>query len=109
MKMAVSVALTLLLAALPLAGASEAMAASEITPGEAELCLLDFQKVPRMSIDELKAILDDPDLAIIDVRAAGDWNASSIKIKGALREVYADADNWGPKYDKGKTIVLYCA
>jgi hypothetical protein len=99
----------LALGALWFVGASVCTAASEITPSEAELCLIDFQKVPRMTIDELKAGLDDTSVVIIDVRAAGDWEGSSIKIKGAVREVYADAEKWVPKYDKNKTIVLYCA
>jgi hypothetical protein len=109
MKIAASIAFGLLLSVLSFAAASKVMAASEISPGEAELCLLDFKKVPRMSIDELKSHLDDPSVVIIDVRAADDWVASSVKIKGAVREVYADTDQWAPKYDKKKTLVLYCA
>jgi hypothetical protein len=109
MKIAASVAIVLLLAALPFDGASKVMAADEITPGEAELCLLDFNKVPRITIDELKAHLDDASVIIIDVRAAGDWDESSIKIKGAVRQVSADAEKWAPQYDKQKTVVLYCA
>jgi hypothetical protein len=99
----------LVLGALLFVVASVCKAASEITPSEAELCLIDFQKVPRLSIDELKAGLDDNSVVIIDVRAAGDWAGSSVKIKGAVREVYADAEKWVPKYDREKTIVLYCA
>jgi hypothetical protein len=99
----------LVLGALLFVVASGCMAASEITPSEAELCLIDFQKVPRISIDELNASLNDSSVVIIDVRAVGDWVGSSTKIKGAVREVYADAEKWVPKYDKGKTIVLYCA
>ena len=109
MKIAASVAFVLLLAVLPFTRASEGMATSEITPSEAELCLLDFNKVPRITIDELKAHLDDASVGIIDVRAAADWDESSIKIKGAVRQVYADAEKWAPQYDKDKTIVLYCA
>jgi hypothetical protein len=109
MKMKVLAALVFLLGALPLAGAADVLAADEMSPGEAELCLIDFQKVPRMSIDELKSRLDDASVVVIDVRAAGDWNKSDVKIKGAAREVYADSENWVPRYDKGKTIVLYCA
>jgi hypothetical protein len=109
MKLRSSVAWVLLLAALPFAGVGQGMAADEITPSEAELCLLDFQRVPRMQIDELKSRLGDAALVVIDVRTPADWEASSLKIKGAAREVYADSENWVPKYDQGKTIVLYCA
>ncbi len=109
MKTKVSVALILLLGALLFAGASGCMAASASTPTDEELCLIDFQKIPRMTIAELKSRLGDPSLVIIDVRAAVDWNESSSKIKGAIRETYATAEKWASKYDKGKTIVLYCA
>jgi hypothetical protein len=109
MKMKTSVALVLLLGFLLFVGASGCMAASESTLTDEELCLIDFQKIPRMTIDELKSRLSDASLVIIDVRAIGDWNGSSIKIKGARREVYADAEKWASKYDNDKTIVLYCA
>jgi hypothetical protein len=99
----------LLLGALLFVPASGCMAADEITPDVEELCLIDFQKIPRMSIDDLKSRLGDSSLVIIDVRAIGDWNGSSIKIKGAHREVYADTEKWASNYDKQKTIILYCA
>ena len=108
-KLSITIAMVLVLGALLFFQASECMPASEKTLTDEELCLIDFTKVPRMTIDELKSRLDDPSLVIIDVRAAGDWNGSSMKIKGAIREVYADAETWAPKYDKDKTIVLYCA
>lgn len=109
MKMKASVALVLLLGALLFAPASGCLAASEGTQTDEELCLIDFKKIPRLTIDELKSRLGDPSLVIIDVRSSADWNESSIKIKGAVREVYANAEKWASKYDKDKTIVLYCA
>ncbi len=108
MKKRLVIAVVLLMGIL-FAGALPSRAAEALTEDDAELCLIDFQKVPRLSIDDLKSRLADPSLVIVDVRAAGDWNASSIKIKGAFREVYADAENWAAKYDKDKTVVLYCA
>ena len=65
--------------------------------------------VPRMTKDELKAILGNPDLAIIDVRAQKDWTDGDSKIKGALREDPESVKSWAEKYSKDKTIVLYCA
>ena len=65
--------------------------------------------VPRMTIDELKARLDDPDLIILDVRQDNDWAASDSKIRYAI---YADPnayDEWGAAYPKHQPIVLYCA
>jgi len=65
--------------------------------------------VVRIQVDDLKARLDDPTLVLIDVRAAGDWEGSTAKIKGALREDGDKVAQWASKYPKDKTIVLYCA
>jgi predicted sulfurtransferase len=64
--------------------------------------------VPRMQVDELNARLGDPSLVVIDVRQAGDWEASAVKIKGAIREEYKRVSDWASNYSKDKTIVLYC-
>jgi rhodanese-related sulfurtransferase len=62
-----------------------------------------------MQVDELKARLGDPSLVVIDVRAAGDWEASSAKIKGAIREAGKSVSDWASNYAKDRTIILYCA
>lgn len=64
---------------------------------------------PRMEKDQLKASLGNSGVVIIDVRSYTDWLLSNDKIKGAVRENYRDFENWGTKYPKDKTIVLYCA
>ena len=64
---------------------------------------------PRMTKDELKAMLGNPDLVIIDVRTQRDWTEGDSKIKGAIREDPEAVESWTKKYPKGKTIVLYCA
>jgi hypothetical protein len=64
---------------------------------------------PRMTKDELKALLGNPDLVILDVRTSSDWTASDLKIKGAVREEPNDVESWAPKYSKDKILVLYCA
>lgn len=65
--------------------------------------------VPRMPVDELKSRMGDPSLNVIDVRSDGDWEASSSKIKGAIREASKKVSDWATNYSKDKTIVLYCA
>jgi len=64
---------------------------------------------PRMSKDELKALLGKPDVVVVDVRAGGDWTSSAEKIAGAVREEPGQEDKWAGKYGKDKTLVLYCA
>lgn len=65
--------------------------------------------VYRMTKEELKPKLGNPDIVIVDVRIGRDWKASEVKIKGAIREDVQKVDSWAKKYSKGKTFVLYCA
>jgi rhodanese-related sulfurtransferase len=67
------------------------------------------EDVPRMTKEELKTMMDNPDLSIIDVRYGKDWTGSDIKIKGAVRENPDDVKSWADKYGKDKILVLYCA
>lgn len=62
-----------------------------------------------MTKDELKSLLGNPDVIVLDVRTGGDYRSSPIKIQGALRENPIDVNNWAAKYSKDKTIVLYCS
>jgi hypothetical protein len=64
---------------------------------------------PRLDKETLKSWLADPQVLIIDVRAAGDWQGSAKKIKGAVRENPKDVKTWAAKLAKEKKIVLYCA
>jgi phage shock protein E len=67
-------------------------------------------QVPRMSKEELKAMLGKPDVIIIDVRQPADLAKSTMMIKGAVREdPKQEVKSWVDKYPKDKTIVLYCA
>jgi len=65
--------------------------------------------VPRMTKDELKAMLGNPDLVIVDVRLGKDWTDNDSKIQGAIREDPESVKSWAKKYPKDKTFVLYCA
>ena len=65
--------------------------------------------VPLMTKDELKAVMGDADLVILDARAGKDWKSSEFKIQSALRAAPGEFDSWGGSYGKEKKIVLYCA
>jgi hypothetical protein len=67
------------------------------------------EEVPRMTKEELRSLLDDPDVVILDVRTGGDWKGSEKKIKGAIRENPKGFESWAHKYPKDRTLVLYCA
>jgi len=64
---------------------------------------------PRMTAVELKALLTDPDLIILDVRRGTDWASSDFKIKGATHVQPEAYDEWADTYPKDGKIVLYCA
>lgn len=67
-------------------------------------------EAPRITKEELNALLDDPNTVIIDVRQEGDWQQSARKIKGAVHEdPMNEEESWAGKYPKDKNIVLYCS
>ena len=68
-----------------------------------------YVSAPRMTKDDLKAMLGNPDLVIIDVRYGKDWTDSDLKIRGAVREDPEAFNSWANKYPKNKTLVFYCA
>jgi hypothetical protein len=64
---------------------------------------------PRITKEELKQRLGDPDIVIVDVRTGRDWTGAVRKIQGAVREEPGDGVGWAKRYPKDKPIVLYCA
>ena len=67
-------------------------------------------KTPRMTVEELKLLLDHPKVIIVDVRVADEWKRTGLKIKGAVREdPEKDYRTWASKYPKDKTLVFYCS
>jgi hypothetical protein len=65
--------------------------------------------VPRMDKDELRKLLDNPDVIILDVRIPSEWDQSGFKIKGAKRLENIDSMDKEMNLSKDKTLVLYCA
>jgi rhodanese-related sulfurtransferase len=65
--------------------------------------------VPRMTQQEAKSMLGNPEVIFIDVRTPKDWNVSDSKIKGAVREDPSNISSWADKYPKEKTLLFYCA
>lgn len=67
------------------------------------------EHVPRMTQEQAKSMLGNPNIIIIDVRQPKDWDASDSKIKGAVREDPSKVSAWADKYPKDKTLLFYCA
>jgi len=65
-------------------------------------------KTPRMTKEELKSLLGNPEVIVFDVRIGDEWKKSDKKIKGAVREdPEKDFKVWALNYPKDKTIVFY--
>ncbi len=62
---------------------------------------------PRISPEQLKAMLGDVNVIVIDVRQGPDWSESDSKVKGALREDPGEVNSWMNKYPRDKTLVFY--
>ncbi len=59
--------------------------------------------------EELKPILNDEDLVIIDIRSGRDWRSSEFKITGAVHGDPKRFSDWQKNFSKDRTLVLYCA
>jgi rhodanese-related sulfurtransferase len=64
---------------------------------------------PRIDKETVKGWLANPQVIIVDVRAGGDWQDSTTKIKGAVRQDPKAVQTWAASLPKEKKIVLYCA
>ena len=62
---------------------------------------------PRITPEQLKSMLGDPKLVIVDVRRNLDWNSSEYKIKGAVRADPTKVESWASSFGKDKTFVIY--
>ncbi|MFB3884405.1 MAG: rhodanese-like domain-containing protein [Thermodesulfobacteriota bacterium] len=67
------------------------------------------QESPRISKEELKTMLGDPNVIILDVRIDDEWNASEKKIPGATWKNPEEIGSWLKQYPKSKTLVFYCS
>ena len=66
-----------------------------------------FGQVTKITINQVLESLGDPQFLILDVRTSGSWQASTNKIKGALRKNPANFDSWANDLPTNKYLVLY--
>ena len=64
-------------------------------------------EVSSITKEELRAILGNPDVIILDVRSEKQWTTSPKKILGAVYEDHTAVTSWSHNYLKDKTIVTY--
>jgi hypothetical protein len=80
-----------------------AMGCAALTPGKSG-------EAQKLSKEQLLSMLGNTEVVILDVREAGSWKDSRMKIKGAVREdPEKDVQGWFDKYPKDKTLVFYCS
>jgi rhodanese-related sulfurtransferase len=64
-------------------------------------------EAPRISPPELKQMLGQAGVVVLDVRLGRDYRASQHKIARARREDPFQVEQWAANYDQGRTYVLY--
>ena len=65
--------------------------------------------VPRISVDDAKNLLGQPDVVIIDVRTNKQWWRSTRKILSAVREDPSKVSQWHEKYSESQILIFYCS
>jgi hypothetical protein len=65
--------------------------------------------VARMETQELKAMIGQPGLTLVDARTVSSWKKSDKKITGAIREDAHNVSSWAGKYSKDGPLVVYCS
>ena len=65
--------------------------------------------IARITKEELKTMMDNPKVVVVDVRTNPEWNISKVKIKGAVREDASKVKSWIEKYSPDKTYIFYCS
>jgi rhodanese-related sulfurtransferase len=69
----------------------------------------DLNAVPIISVHQVRQMLGQPEVVIIDVRKNLSWWQSTTKISTAVREDPSEVDEWAGKYSKDQTLIFYCA
>jgi hypothetical protein len=68
---------------------------------------LPYPDVSRITKEELKEMLGQPGVVLLDVRPEAQWRVSEMKLPGAVHEDPAKVQSWAHKYPKDAKIVLY--
>jgi rhodanese-related sulfurtransferase len=63
--------------------------------------------IPTITIHELRSMMGDSGVIIVDVRPEQQWKASEFKIISAVHENPNAVKSWAERYQKDKTLILY--
>jgi rhodanese-related sulfurtransferase len=67
------------------------------------------EDAPRITKEEVKALLADTGVVILDARTGASWEGSDKKIKGAVRVDPDKVASWANSVSKDKKVVVYCS
>ena len=85
------------------------LAACVASTTQTDLQPVEKDGVPRISIQQLKDILGQEELVLLDTRPTQQWKASTKKIPGSVHHSSFKVQKWADEYEKNATIVTYCA
>jgi len=80
-----------------------------VAAGIAMSAVTSVDKAPRMTAEQLKSMMGNPGVIILESRIDSEWKESPAKIKGAVRLNPSSAKAMMDKIPKDKTLVFYCA
>lgn len=61
-----------------------------------------------VTVQELRQMLSNSNVIVVDVRAQSDWDNSDNRITGALRENPKNVTFWMHNYPSNKKLIFYC-
>lgn len=64
-------------------------------------------QAPAITASELRDVLHQPHVTVIDVRIETDWSSSGSKIPGSIRRDPNNVQAWIDGLDKSKLVVTY--
>lgn len=103
MKSVLSVIVAILVGVAILGVSSKAGAGKVVFPTKEEM-----KAIFRIPKEEVRSMIGDPNVIILDIRLKSHWEKSKVQIPGAVYEdPVADIKTWAHKYPKDKLIVLY--
>jgi hypothetical protein len=70
---------------------------------------LSISNAPKVTKEQIKDLVGTRGFFLLDVRPNEQWNATQVKLPGAVHEDPEDVKDWVYKYQKDAKIVTYCA
>lgn len=66
-----------------------------------------FPEVPRISKEEVRDLMVQPDVVLLDTRPEEEWRSGDFKLPGAVHENPLEFASWASKYSKEQMLIMY--